>query len=210
MAKRKDSTIMPFHYVFQSSLSGATLSLPLSPNAFLSPRLLTEADAWAHFRIREFRFRLLTNDTITAMLCAGYVGGVQDTLPSTLATISELLPSVFRGIQQTVPTEWAIPSKDELAGPLPWYKTIAGTADATEEAPGYIVLSGSTTSSFSLEFRGVMEFKTSLATANTPLAIEMRSRIREERRKAMDANERIKLLKLVSSPTNGGGALLRP
>lgn len=196
----KDSCVFPFHTVTQGALAGGTAFSLVSPSTFMSPRALIEADAWAHFRLKALKFRLHSNDTITAMLSAGFVGGVQDTAPSSSSQISELIPSCFRGIQQTVPTDWVHVSQSELAGPLPWYKTVAGTADATEEAPGYICLGGSATSAYTIELRGVYEFKTSVATTNTPMEVELRRRIREERRRVADLAERTKILQVIATP----------
>lgn len=188
----------PFHTVIQGALVAGVSGILLSPNATLSPRALVEADGWAHFRIRRFRFRILPNDTITAALAVGYVGGVQDASPGTLLQVSELLPSAVRGIQQTVPSRWVAPTRSELSGPLPWYKTIPGTADATEEAPGALALTGSTTSPFTIEVEGAFEFKTSVASGNTPRMLELYSQIRDERASQVKAAERGRLLSILS------------
>ncbi len=90
-------------------------------------------------------------------------------------------------------------SKEDLAGPLPWYKTIPGTAGATEEAPGVVCLSGSGTEPFTLEMRGVMEFKTSVATGNTPSAVKLAAMRRQERQDLADRRERDKLVKVLSA-----------
>jgi hypothetical protein len=196
-----DSCEIPFHTIFQSTLSGGAFGFPAAPNNNVSARLFVEADAWAHFRIKKLKFRLLCNDTITALLGVGFVGGIQDTPPANTTQLAELLTSTFRGIQQTVPSDWMSVPKKDLAGPLPWYKTVIGSADSTEEAPGAIVLCGSASSAFTLEMRGVFEFKTSVATANTPLYSEFLRFTREKRVAKIDEVERAKLVKVLSPST---------
>jgi hypothetical protein len=73
-----------------------------------------------------------------------------------------------------------IPRAD-LAGPLPWYKSLPGTADATEESPGALVFAGGVTAIIAVEIRGVIEFKTSLNTGNTPEEVLLRKKIKELR-----------------------------
>lgn len=199
-AKGGDSCIFPFHQVLQSALVGGVLRFPLGPNTPTTPRGLVEADTWAHYRVRSFSFRLLPTANTVNDLAAGYVGGIEDTPPSTIANVVELLPSCFLSARSTIPTEWCRPSKAELAGPLPWYKTIPGTADATEENPGTVCVVGTGTEAFDLEMRGILEFKTAVATANTPLALAARSKLREERVRAMMLAERELLLKILAVP----------
>ncbi len=136
----------------------------------------------------------------------GYVGGVQDTPPATTANVAELLPSVPQTSNATCPTEWVSPSKGDLAGPLPWYKTIPGSADATEEAPGYIVVAGSGTDAYNLEIRGVFEFKTAVATANTPLEIKLAAERMAIRASRMALSQRAAMLHLLSTTPTGGSS----
>jgi hypothetical protein len=139
-------------------------------------------------------------------MATGFVGGVQDSPPATVAQTMELLSSCIQSSFATVPTEWVRVSKSEMAGPLPWYKTVQGTADSTEESPGQIVITGNGTDSFLVEYRGVFIFKTSLATANTPVALALRQRVREERQRAVQTVERNDLLRVLGSsplPTKG-------
>jgi hypothetical protein len=162
---------------------------------------LIEADAWAHFRVKAFSFRLHPPlATVTNVQVVGYVGGFQDTVPGTVAQIVELLPSTIQSPESSVPTEWVRCSKSELAGPLPWYKTILGTTDPTEESPGVVVLAGGTTDTYILEMRGVFEFKTAVSSANTPLALAAKQSMRDERVRMAINNERSVLLKILSPP----------
>jgi len=192
-----DGCLMPFRYVLNAAMTAGTAALVVSPA--LTARATTEADAWAHFRVRKLRFRLHPRAVLSAV---GYVGGVQDTTPSSVAQIVELIPSTYIAGNTTIPSSWvSVPQKD-LAGPFPWYKTVAGGADPTEEAPGVICIGGTSTDAFSLEFEVTFEFKTSVATANTPVALQLRERVRSERIMREFAVERNRLLKILGvSPT---------
>lgn len=168
--KGKDSLTFTFHTIVLANTGvGGNNNFLVSPNVTLTPRGLIEADTWAHFKVTKLRFRLHPTDTaIDSDVVCGYVGGIQDATPATIAEIGELIPSTLLGAQTTVPTEWVSVSGSELNGPFPWYKTIPGSADATEEAPGRIVLASTTISAgFSLELRGEFVFKTAVAAANT-------------------------------------------
>jgi len=198
--KASDGCQMPFHSLLILNAGGA-ITVAANPTG-LSSRATAEGDSWAHFRLRRLRFRILPNDRVIATsggfssITAGFVGGIQDTPPATQITIGELLPSItFQGTQ-TVPTKWVDVPKNDLAGPLPWYKSVPGTADPTEEAPGQLVIFAvlNTVAVTYLELEGVFEFKTSVATANTPLEERLRSQIRAERKRAADDVERRKLL----------------
>jgi len=195
---------MPFHFVLQTNFSSGAFSGVLVPAVF--PRVGTEADAWAHFRVLALKFRLHPVGGITASQVFGFVGGVQDTPPATIATGSEVLSSIYFGGDTTVPSEWCSVPKLDLAGPLPWYKTVAGTTDATEESPGWFFGAGSGSDSLVVEFRGLFEFKTSLATANTPVALQARQLLRQERVAAEIARERDLLLKILAGIPGGGQA----
>jgi len=192
---------MPFHCLVSQSLTAGAYSFALQPSNNFSLRIGTEADAWAHFRMKSLSFRLLPQGN--ALTAAGFVGGVQDSPPITVLTVAELLPSCLLQTTNTIPTEWVKVRKEELAGPFPWYKSIAGAADPTEEAPGIICVTGTGTATFLLEMRGIIEFKTAVATANTPLARDLRERVRAERLQNITQAERALLLKILgAAPTS--------
>lgn len=199
----KDSCLFPFHSVWAIGSVTAT-NLPLAPNSTLTPRGAIEADSWAHFRVLRFKFRVLSNSVVTNQmnLALGYIGGVQDTPPASASAVMELIPSVLYPATQTIPTRWVTVPKEDLVGPFPWYKTVLGTAGTTEEAPGYLAAVPSqytgTNGTVYVEVYGLFEFKTSVATANTPVAIALRSRVREERVKTADDDERARIVKLLS------------
>jgi hypothetical protein len=210
--KKVDGAVVPFHSLIVSALTTGFLAITASPNSSLSQtRLVAAADEWAHFRIRRLRFRLHPALQSTGVvLAAGYVGGNQDTPPGTVAQVMELLPSCARQQQSTVPTEWVEVPKKDLAGPLPWYKSVAGGADATEESPGIMVFAGTGTDTVVVEFRGVLEFKTAVATGNTPLALELRARVRDERRLLEQQGERARLLAVLGSAATVATQGVRP
>ncbi len=86
-----DGCLMPFHIV----VAGVT-TFSLNPGAF--QRVASEAESWAHFRVREFRFRIIASYQTTAgqSVTVGYCGGVQDAPPASLTGVSELIPSVSK------------------------------------------------------------------------------------------------------------------
>jgi len=198
-SKVKDQCRVPFHFVSEQALVAGVFGIPILPSAQFGTRLLNEADAWCHFRVLDLQFRLHPPAAQTAGLAVGYVGGVQDTAPSTVAQVTELLPSTYLGTRATAPTVWVTCSKSELAGPFPWYKSIAGAADATEESPGSIVVVGAATAGFSLELRGEFEFKTSVSTGNTPLSADLRLKIRKERQDLDAERTRMRLIKALAT-----------
>lgn len=188
---------MPIHYVVNTTFTAGVLSMTLAPALF--PRALIEADVWAHFRVRQLRFRLLPTSPTTVAQAIGFVGGIEDTPPTTLQMVSELLSSTAKGVGQTTPTPWVRATRQELAGPFPWYKTVVGTADATEESPGQIVAVGTGTEAVTVEFKAVFEFKTSLNSGNTPEGLRLRALLRAERKSQVLAKERQVLLKIIAT-----------
>lgn len=215
--KGRDSCVVPFHTIVTNNLTGGSASLFVTPTA-LSSRAGTEADTWAHFRVKRLMFRLLPQTGATSLMVAGYIGGVQDTPPGTVGQLAEVLPSCIKGVGQTCPTEWIKVQKTDLAGPFPWYKSVAGSADPTEESPGALIILGNDTDPFILEVRGVFEFKTAVSTANTPAMIQLRQKVREERIATMTAQERAVLLKILGSDSGKstqansmrGGGIIKP
>lgn len=194
----RDSATMAFHSCINGTLVSGLTSVGLAPSSFA--RVLVEADVWALFRVRKLAFRLLPTSPSTVAQAGGYIGAIQDGPPATFAQIVELLPSCIKGVGQTVPTSWVHISKSELAGPFPWYKTIAGTPDATEESPGTIYVVGTGTETVTVEFKGVFEFKTGVNSANTPLALRLREEMRSERLNLVRERERNTLLRILAPP----------
>jgi hypothetical protein len=100
----------------------------------------------------------------------------------------------------TVPTGWVKVPKADCSGPLPWYKSVLGGADTTEEIPGYLVMAGTGTESVHVELEGLFEFKTAVATGNTPVEVALRSKLREQRAQAAAVVARRRLLAVLGTP----------
>jgi len=161
---------------------------------------LAIADAYVYFRYKKFMFRSHpANNTAMAM---GFVP-VVDGNPASVGQVMELLSSTFAEPSVTKPGEWVNVRKEELAGPFPWYKTVDGTPDVTEEYPGSVILRGTGADPFTIEFRCVVELKEGVATANTPQELELVRRRREMRVAAVVNTQRkglIEALKPVPVP----------
>jgi len=180
-----------FHYVQQASLAGGVNNLALNPTN-ISPRCTTEADAFEWYRIVSLKFRLLAS---TSSACAGFVEGKPDTMPSTQAQVIELLDSVMHvAAAETCWSRWVNVPKVALAGALPWYKTVQGAATDEEELVGFLVVAGTGTNAFNLEYYVEVEFKGPIATANTPAMLALRKKEREERARQREIAQRARLL----------------
>ncbi len=200
----KDGQVLPVHGVVSVTLAAGTTLTQLSPQGLgsLLTRLASEADNWAHFRWNSFKFRV-HHGALTGDVAVGFCGGMQDTAPSTKNQVAELLPSTYYGSTYTKPSEWVNISTADLRGPFPWYKALNGTADTTEEAPGNLHFAGTGTDVVVIEVRGVIEFKTSVAPANTPMAAQLRVQARLERLEKEREQARRDLLRLLGSTTTG-------
>lgn len=198
--KAGDGCRFPFHWTQSNALVAGIFGLALDPSSF--PRVLTEADGWDYFRLVSVRFRLHPPNANTGPQYAGYVCGVQDTPPGSGANVTELVYSTVLGGGSTNPTGWVKISRKDLAGPFPWYKSVRGAADPTEETPGAIYVAGTGTDQILLEISGVIEFKSAVATANTPAAARALEVLRQERVKAAREVRRGRLVQALSpAPT---------
>jgi hypothetical protein len=217
--KLGDGCFMPFHHIQVLTLAATTGTINCNPTG-LSSRALSEADNWAHFRLRRLKFRIHPQEKLptagtneVSRACVGYVGGMEDTAPATATDIMELLPSLYLAGYSTIPTKWMTISPKDLAGPLPWYKTIPGTADVTEESPGqlcYVLAGSGSVNSIVIEWSGIFEFKTSVSATNTPLSAKLREMIRDERRRAADEIERKKLQQVLTPVPSKTPSLILP
>ncbi len=187
---------MPFHGLWSGADAATGVSFSMNPASLPGSfsRVLSAADVFAHYRLRSLSFRVLPTATPVTV---GFVGGVQDTLPSTAPQILELLPSQLCTAATTVVMPWVKVSKEDLAGPLPWYKSVNGAADATEESPGAMVLNHTASAAYNVEIQGVYEFKTAVATANTPVQLAAR-------REVHVARQREALLRVLAAPSAVG------
>lgn len=202
-ATKKDSQILEFRAQLASTFTAGAFSFSLNPTSVGSfgTRVLAVADSWAQYRVLRLRFRLRVLASGVGTQAMGFVGGVQDTPPATIQSVTELIPSCLQDAGQTVPSDWVrVPPRD-LAGPLPWYKSVVGNADATEESPGIMCLAGSATDAFRFELEAVYEFKAAVGTGNTPEATALVKQLRSEKIRFETERERkMLLLKLSPAP----------
>lgn len=199
-----DSQRTPFNALLIGTLSAGVAGININPsNANLSPtRLVSEADAWAFWKLESFRFRLHPPDTApSSAQAAGFVGAIQDTSPGTVAQVGELLPSAYLSVRQLTPTKWVTPSPSEMKGLLPWYRTVTGSEQTTESSVGQIIVVGNTTNSFVLEVAGVIVFKTAVATGNTPAAARLLREARMARQAQFKRMEQERLLAILGGGT---------
>jgi len=204
-SRKRDGDVVTIHAFGVAALVAGSSNAQVSPSGLtaVSSRLIAEADNWAYFRVRSLKFRL-HNSGAANDFAIGFVGGSQDTLPATLATIMELLPSTYYSHLYTKPSDWVVVGKEELAGPFPWYKSVNGTADTSEEGPGYICIAGTTTQTFYYELMATFEFKTAVAPANTPLARQALQAVVAERREQLLRRERDVLLRALAQAPPAG------
>jgi hypothetical protein len=87
-----------------------------------------------------------------------------------------------------------------LAGPFPWYKSVAGATDITEEAPGAFYVLGTASETFVLEYNGVFEFSGSVSTSNTPAVLALREEIKALRVRAELAREKARIMSVLAPP----------
>lgn len=185
--RRGDTTKVSFHFIWSASLTAGAAVVQVSPSGLstLSTRMLVEADSWDYFRLLNFKFRVHPSNASANQAVA--FAPVSDTAPSTLGQCMECMASAYIDAQQTVPTEWVVVPQADLKGPFPWYKAINGTPDTTEETPAVIQVIGTGTDTFAVEFRCEVEFKSSLATGNTPEEVELaRRRLALRKKLAVD------------------------
>ncbi len=190
MRANRTTDRVEFHgYYASAALAAGVGSVNVNPLG-LSSHLAALADTYDLYRIIELEYRLLPNSTITAAQLAAYYPGITDTQPTSAATCAENLDCVILGSQQSVPTAWHKVNKQSLQGYFPWYKTVQGSLDSSEEVQGSIFVVGTGSETFSLELRGVAELKNPVAIGNTP---QLRTARRQE-------NQRDKILAILSTP----------
>jgi hypothetical protein len=196
--KRSEVSSMDFHAIYSASLVSGQFQGQLSPSglAGVAPRFLAEADGYGYFRFDNFKARLHPISSAGTPLAVGFCG-VQDTLPGTIAQVGELIDSTFLSINNTQPSDWVVCNKATLSGMFPWYKSVNGTFDTTEECPGFIVITGTTTQAFVLEIRFRATFKSPVATGNTPEELDLvRARFALRLKRAADEEKRKVVLAL--------------
>lgn len=194
-----DGMVMPFHILASGTVTTNVAAFSVSPSSLSSfqTRLTTEADSWTKFRFQNMKFRLHPNGTSYAV---AYVPGVQDanTFASAAAAM-EVVPCAYMASTTTDPSEWIHVPSEDLRGVFPWYKSIAGGADSTEEAPGQLsIYSGNASGAYLIEIRGRIEFAGSVPPANTPEELALLRALRLKREKEVRERERAGLLSVLS------------
>jgi hypothetical protein len=176
----RDTVSIPFH--FHALGAAAAVAVSVSPNAAFSPRLAAIGDDFDEYRVTKLQFRILPGGAASAATSAAcYQPGIVDTPPATALTISESINTTLLGGGQTVPTKWSSVPAGVLAGMHPWYKTVPGTPEASEELQGGIYAFLAVTGGV-LEWQGVCEFRAAIAAGNTPLERALAARRREKKR----------------------------
>jgi len=195
MSKRNGQAItrLPFHYFVAVGTSAGAGQVNMLPAAF--PRVLEVADSFDMYRVSKFKFRIgPPNSTLaastTAHQVAGFYPGVTDNAPASINDVSENIYSTVRWGNQTTPSDWVEVPKTVLQGYVPWYKTVAGSIDAALERFGsmFVFSSDASTTSVTIEYRGVFEFKGPANTGATPA----------DRRKKMLLEEKVRMLKILA------------
>ncbi len=179
----RDTVKVPFSAVIRPTYVAGAVQYTISPNGSLSIRLATIADAFDEYRFSMLRYRLHRANN-TSMTVAAFYPGIVDTVPSTIAQIGENPHRTVAGDQTTVPSPWVDVPRGVLAGMHPWYKSVAGTPESSEENQGIlcVVDSGGTTSGATLEVEGICELRAGSSTSNTPLERAVALRRREKAR----------------------------
>jgi len=194
-----------FHAICVGALVAgvANFALNASGLASISTRFLGIGDAYQLFRFKSLLFRLHCAN-VSANQAVGFVPGIPDTYPSTVAQVMELRSSLYQDQTQTVPSEWKKVPVADLHSQFPWYRCIDGTAPASQEFPGSLLVRGTGTDNYAVELKLVIEFKEPIATANTPAQVALLRSNHEDRARAVAARERERLLSLLAPATPGG------
>jgi hypothetical protein len=128
------------------------------------------------------------------MQVAAYIPGVTDSVTS-LSGFTEVIPRTIMGATDTVPSDWCVVSRGDLVGYQPWYKTVAGTPDASVEVLGTIYLCGTGTEGITIEMEGTFEFRDGVATTSTPFPMAHQELV-DKKRAAFLRKERERVLAL--------------
>lgn len=205
--KKTKTVVMQFSFLAVVTNAGGVTNFSCTPGN-LSPRAGAEADGFTYYRLRSLRFRYINNTTTAAASAMGVIGGQPNTLPANTGQVGELLDSTCRPpspsaiVILTAWSEWVNVRKEILAGPLPWYNTFNGSFAAEFDAPCTMCIAGGTTDSYLYQLKFTLEFKDAANTANTPVALELRDRQREERRRRLADAERKTLLRVLAPDQN--------
>ncbi len=183
MKSGKNSVVkIPFRCLLNPTTAPGTglATIGFSP-ATVNSRLATLADSFDLFRLVEMRFRLIPNSTGQAMC---WSPGIADTPPASIAAINEVLSSCQLPSVAVAMGNWVTVPKAELAGSLPWYKTVAGTPESWDEQPGQFYFAGNGSATCFAELEGVIEFKGAIDAASTP-ALRAKTHMARERERLL-------------------------
>lgn len=162
---------IPFSFINESAVAAGVGSLSLVPSAL--GRANTVADTFSFYRISELRYRLHPTSTAqTASVAVAYYSGVVDTAPASMNVLTQNPFRCYLSPQSTVPSQWITLGWRELKSYFPWYKSNLGATTSAEEIQGTLYLvSPAATTSYVLEYEGIMEVRGPVATAQTPMLV---------------------------------------
>jgi len=193
-----DTTRDSGYGIFTTVLTSGSATVQLILGAF-GTRGPSLADAYTLVRWLKFRFRIHPSSVITNAQIHAFVPGITDTIPASITAASECKYHSFMGIRETVPTDWVTIAPADLAGALPWYKTVGGTSDVNDDLPGSFISIGTGAEVMLWEYEYSVELKGAVNTASTPEQIFERL---ARRKHAEDLRRRAEILGLFgpSSP----------
>jgi hypothetical protein len=93
---------------------------------------------------------------------------------------------------------------------MPWYQTQQGTFTNVEEIPFTLVFSGSATGIILVDTAFTVQFKAQVSASNTPASLELRRRLKEERRASALRHEQGRLLSVLSPPAASSAGKTNP
>lgn len=172
---------IPFHsFEDAAALVAGASTITVFPGSFT--RVNAVADTYALYRVVDLRYRLIPNSTITSAQTASFLPGITDTVPTSKVNNMEALNACVLAVRQTCPTEWVVLNKKDLQGYQPWYKTVVGTPDTAVEIVGNIYVIGTGTETYSMEIRGIFEFKNPVNPSSTPMLVKQKQLLKEKER----------------------------
>lgn len=178
--RKSQITKVPFHKLITNTMTGGTYSFLLNP-ATLGSRLGVVADGFEEYRIIKLRFRLVRGGSTTSSQVAAFFPGLIDTSAGQLTDLSEVVQSTVLPIGASIPSSWVSVPKSVLSGPFSWYKSLASTLDSSEENQGTMAVAGTGTEAIQVELFGMMEFRGSSSTTNTPMLVALQRQRQRDR-----------------------------
>jgi len=200
VVRKNEVVTVPFHFFNSAALVAGSQSTVIRPDSF-GTSLSSISDGFSLYRVLKFEFKILS---VTSTAAVGVITSVPNTLPATVASVSELCDStVHLGPLQFVWSEWVTVNTKVIAGPLPWYHTRAGTFDLTESVCATLVFAGSGTNVVNIMYRGVFQFDDPVPTSATPAQVALRIKVREEQDAIALSKSRDVLLRILGAKPLG-------